>query len=200
MHYEDDESHLEEREAHRLETDEKGVALAERKDPDELVELKASFTKGQLLDLVAERAIERMFGRYGNESLEHDLRKHVHALVEQAARDILTARVNEHVGQAVEKILVDGFQTTNEYGEPKGQKKTVTAFVLEYLTKQGDTYSNHRGKERWHATADELVNTYLTKELAPHLEKLKKRCVEALDSSVAGKIREAVIQGLGLKA
>lgn len=195
---EDDESYLEAKEEHRLETEAEQVALAERNEPEKLVELRASFTEGQLLDIVAERAMERLFGRYGNESLEHDIRKHVHALAEKAAKAVIVARVDEQVGAAVEKVLAEGFQPTNSYGEPSGQRKTISSFVLEYLSAKPDSY--RRGDERWHKTADELVNNYLRTELEPHFAALKRRCTEALDNSVAGKIREAVIAGLGLKA
>jgi hypothetical protein len=197
MEMEDEETYLEQKEEARLEGDAEQVALAERKEPEKLVELKASFTESQLLEIVAERAIERLFGRYGNESMESQLKKHIHALVEQSARDILSARVDAHIGAAVEEILAEGFQKTNEYGEPKGQRVKVSSFVLTYL--EGSQSSYDRGP-RWHKVADALVQTYMTKEIQPLLEKLKKRVVDALDTSVAGQIREVVLKGLGLKA
>lgn len=195
----DDEAYLEACEERRIKDAAEQVALAERKAPEELVELRASFTKTQLLDIVAERAMERLFGRYGSgEGLEREVRKHVHAMIETAAQAEIEKRVSESIGEATAKILADGFQQTDSYGQPKGVHKSVAAFVLEYLQAKSDSYG--RGKERIYETADTLVQEYLQKNIAPELEKLKKRCVEALDTSVSTKIREAVISGLGLKA
>lgn len=200
MEYDEDEheAYLNAQEAARVAKATEQVALAERKAPEELVELRASFTKEQLLDIVAERALERMFGRYGDEGLGHEIRKHVHAMVEKAAKAEIEKRVSETIGAAAAQVLADGFQPTDSYGQPKGVHKSVAAFVLEYLQGKSDNYG--RGKVRIYEAADELVKEYLAKHIAPELEKLKKRCVEALDTSVSGKIREAVIAGLGLRA
>lgn len=195
---EDDEGYLEAREQARIAEAAEQVALAERKAPEELVELRASFTKDQLLDIVAERALERLFGRYGDEGLEREIRKRVHALVEAAAKDEIEKRVSETIGAVTTEILLSGFQQTDSYGQPKGVHKSVAAFVLEYLQAKPNDYGD--SKARIYATADKLVKEYLDKHIAPELEKLKKRCVEALDTSVSGKIREAVIAGLGLRA
>lgn len=195
---EDDEAYLEAREQERIATATKQVALAERKNPEELVELRASFTKDQLLDIVAERALERLFGHYGDEGLGREIRKHVHAMVEASAKDEIEKRVSETIGAVTSEILLTGFQPTDSYGQPTGVHKSVAAFVLEYLQGKSDNYG--RGKERIYEAADKLVQDYLQKHIAPELEKLKKRCVEALDTSVSGKIREAVIAGLGLRA
>jgi hypothetical protein len=195
---EDDEAYLEAREQERLATATEQVALAEREAPQELVELRASFTKEQLLEIVAERAMERMFGRYGNEGLDREVRKHVHAMVEAAAHAEIEKHVSAAIGAATERLLADGFQQTDSYGNAKGERKTVGAFVLEYLQAKTDSYG--RGNARIYEAADKLVQSYLEKHIAPELEKLKKRCAEALDTSVTGKIREAVIAGLGLRA
>lgn len=195
----DDEDYLEAREQDRVATETEQVALAEREAPEELVELRASFTKAQLLDTVAERALERILGRFGDgEGLEREVRKHVHAMIEAAAKEAIEKRVSEAIGEATAKILADGFQQTDSYGQPKGVHKTVGAFVLEYLQGGSDSYG--RGKARIYEMADKLVQDYLQKHVAPELEKLKKRCAEALDVSVTGKIREAVIAGLGLRS
>lgn len=197
--YDDEEEYIEQREQARVEEAAEQVALAERKAPDELVELRASFTRTQLLDIVAERAMERLFGRYGSgEGLEREVRKHVHAMIETAAQAEIEKRVSATIGEATAKILAEGFQQTDSYGQPKGVHKSVAAFVLEYLQGKSDSYG--RGKERIYEMADKLVSDYLQKHIAPELEKLKTRCVEALDASVSGKIREAVIAGLGLRA
>lgn len=196
---EDDEAYLEARKQQRVATETEQVALAERNAPQDLVELRASFTRAQLLDTVAERAMERLFGRYGSEvGLEREVRKHVHAMIEAAARAEIEKRVSESIGEATAKILAEGFQPTDSYGQPKGVHKSVAAFVLEYLQAKPDNYGN--SKARIYETADKLVTGYLEKHIAPELEKLRRRCVEALDTSVSGKIREAVIAGLGLKA
>lgn len=200
MYPEDDSEYLERNEQARLDGDAEQVALAAREAPEKLVELRASFTEAQLLDIIAERAIERLFGRYGDSSMERDIRKHVHALVEQAAKAEIEKVVSASIGEATAKILAEGFQQTDSYGQPRGVHKSVGAFVLEYLQGKGEEHGYaYRDRMRVHAAADKLVSEYLQKHIEPELEKLKKRCVEALDSTVSGKIREAVIAGLGLR-
>ena len=190
--------YLEDQEQGRVDALDKSVALAEQAAPDELLELKASITKTQFLDVLTERAIKRMFGRYGNETLEHNIRKHIHAVVEQQARDLVKDVVSEEIGSATKRILAEGFQTTDSYGNPRGERKTVAGFVLEYLQAKESHY-NSKGN-RLYDMGHKLVEDYLAKELEPHLKQLKQRCMEALDTSVTGKIREAIISGLGLRA
>ncbi len=201
-----DEDYLQGKEQERVEKLDAGVALAEKKDPEELIELKASITKAQFMEVITERAIERLFGRYGNETLEHEVRKHIHAVAERQARDVINRVLEEEVAKATQAILAEGFQGTDSYGRPKGERKTVASYVLEYFTtvvnQWGEESRTHDrdSKQRIFRSADKLVEEYLKKEIEPELAKLKQRCKDAMNTDVVGKIRESLMSGLGLKS
>lgn len=205
MYPDSDEEYLDAREKDRVEKLDKDVSLAERNAPEELLELKASVTKTQFMEILTERAMDRLFGTYGNEGLEHNVKKHIHAVVEREAREVIKRVIEEEVAKATRAILVDGFQETDNYGQPRGQRMTIAKMVLGYfntvVNQWGEESRSHDrdSKARIFRTADKLVEEYLKKEIEPELVKLKQRCKDAMNTDVVGRIRQALVEGLGLK-
>lgn len=193
----EEQEYLERKEREQLEASEQSVALAKKNGQQ--IELSAAFTREELLDKVAERCVEGLFGRYGNDSLESAMRKCVTDMVRERAEEKVEGVIEAHVTVAAMKICEEGFTQTDSYGQPKGQRKTIAAFVLEYLQSPNPNDYNNRDKSRLFATADRLVSEYIAKEIQPELVKLKERAKHALDTNVVAKVREALMAGLGLK-
>lgn len=137
--------------------------------------------------------------RYGRKTMGLSLRQLLDKKLEQLAgdtvRDAMNGEIAARLNMAIDNVLRDGWQTTNEYGEPKGPKLDLKARIGEVLSRT----DNYNRKSIVSERIAELVNKVLHEEFGPVIEQAKKTLKEQLDTSVMTTVANTIKAALGLR-
>lgn len=172
------------------ELDEHDAARAVRSAPTVRIE-------GLSADAVAHIVRTAISENYGlQETAKSAVDEAVHAAVAEAIGDAARLAAEEHVRPLVKKILDEGWQTTNQWGEPTGKRIQLADMLREELFKK-DTYNSKAGVA-YQLFKDELDKA-LKGPLKAELDKAQQMVRDLVSEEVMGRFRKALKDGLGLK-
>lgn len=142
-------------------------------------------------------------GEYIEQRIEQSVREVVRGAVEARVSDAVADAVGElvdevgrkRIGAEVEKVLADGWQIVNNYGESAGGRKTLKDRIGEILNHK-DSYSSRSWLDEFVKTAiGEAINKDLKKDIDAAREKFKSE----VDSVLTGVIKKAIAGHFGVK-
>jgi hypothetical protein len=128
------------------------------------------------------------------------MRKYLDDKIAELAADMVRDQINDTVSArieaAVDVVLAEGWQVTNEYGEPRGPKVDLKARISSLLTTSSRDY-NGTGTliER---TAKAAIDAALAKDFREVIDGAKKKLSDEIDAVVGAKLRETLARALGL--
>lgn len=135
---------------------------------------------GEVIEQVVAGVVDRMDAKFSDV-----LEERLSGIIETR----LTKLTDERLSAEMEKVLANGWQLTDGYGRPTGEKLTLAAKVLAYITKGG-----------YHDPMDTIFRNHIEKAMQGEMGKLIKEATDklraALDESIAAKLREAVTKAL----
>lgn len=105
--------------------------------------------------------------------------------------------VTDRIGAAVDAALAEGFQPTDSYGYPRGEKKSLRQFIVEAFQRKGSGYDD-RGLTLVEATAKAAIDAALKTEFAKEIAAAKESFKGLLDNSIKGQLTEALKSVLGV--
>lgn len=137
--------------------------------------------------------------------LEERLASAVEAAFEHTLAEMIEAKVGalideigrEHVKKAVVAALDEGWQETNNYGEPTGKKLGVKGRIAALLDKQEGDYNKRM--TRADKIAGEVIDSALRDQFGEELKAARDRFKKQLDDVVAAKFTETIKSALGLR-
>ena len=165
------------------------------------IEAKVTFTREEILDRVAEKALRNAFYDYYKEAAgfkdevkavaRHEIAKHVADWIQEDARAVSKG--------ILEDLVANGLPRYSQYGEDAGTT-TVRQAVLEglgALSKPGDRY----GRDNWFAeVAKKAFSEEIRKAITEEVEHIRKAVREKFDDAITGDLAKAIRDGLGLRA
>lgn len=122
-------------------------------------------------------------------SLDEAVVQKVDAKVQAMLKEITKERLELEVN----RVLSEGFRTTNSYGEPDGKVKTLESIVREFITK--DQYGRSAVSEATQAVVSRGAQT----EFLKVLEDVKAKLKAVLDEQVADKLIATLKDALALR-
>ncbi len=164
---------------------------------------------GALIDQCASQILAQYHGDYDddgelidngkhqpNKQIDRVIRETVIAQIRKRLDETILAITKEHITTAIESILAEGWQKTDDYGQARGPKLTLKDRIAEQIASVRDQYN----RKTW---LDELVQKRLeetfTKEFAKPIEEAKAKFRSMLDGTIAAKLQEALKSSLGLR-
>lgn len=134
------------------------------------------------------------------QSINDLVRGAVESQISEAVADAVSGLVEEvgrkRIAAEVEKVLAEGWQTTDSYGSVTGGRKSLKDRVSELLSRR-DSYNSRS----W---MDELVKNQvqeaLNKELKKDIDGAREKFKSEVDSVLTGVIKKAVSEHFGIKA
>jgi hypothetical protein len=140
------------------------------------------------LEELAEGAIERLVSQKIDAAIESSVAEAVGEAVERIGQKRIAAEID--------KVLAEGWQTVNSYGESTGRHKSLKDRIGEILQHK-DQYSS-RG-----VYIDEVikrrVDEALAKDLKGDIDAAKQKFKSEVDSVLTGVIKKAVAEHFGIK-
>lgn len=164
---------------------------------------EAEREKGPLvLDLDRQWLHERVAQMAFN-AVRHDMKRQMDRAIEGASRDaieeIAKDVAREPVEREVRRLLDEGWQGTDQYGQRQAVKHTLSTFVLGlFTTPINDGYSGTKGATHVQKIAAKIVDEYVHKELSAEIAKVREALKAQVDGIIAGKFVEALRNAVGL--
>jgi hypothetical protein len=130
------------------------------------------------------------------------LRDRLNEAIRGAIKSELSSALKDVVGESlraeVDKLISEGWQQTNTWGEPQGEKQTLKALVTKHLTEDVGDYN--RRMKRIEKVTYEAVDAALKNEFAGELKVARDLFRKHLDAGVAAKLRDAIASALGVNS
>lgn len=124
--------------------------------------------------------------------------KKVAALAESSVRAAFDETIRSRIAAAVDEVLRLGWQATNEYGEPRGEKLDLKARIGALLTQsRGDHYN--RSASVLDAKVKEVTEQFLDRELQSVIAAAKANLKKCLDEKVMKTVSETIANAVGLR-
>lgn len=137
---------------------------------------------------------------YIRAAVERCVQGAVDSAVNDAVSEAVQAQVDkigrDRISKAIEQVLSDGWQKTNDYGENTGAKIGLKERIGKILTDR-DRYSGNG------VYIDELIKRQvqeaLNKDLKADIQAARDRFKAEVDAVLTATIRDALAKNLGLK-
>lgn len=136
--------------------------------------------------------------------IESAIDGHVSAGVDEAVLQAVTTAVEplvakvglQKISKAVDEVLEEGWQITDEYGQPRTGKVSLKDRVSKILSEK-NSYSGSRSwlDELIKKRVDEVVN----KDLKADIDAARAKFKAEVDSVLTGVIKKAVAEHFGVK-
>ena len=144
----------------------------------------------------ADRVVGMVAEKLAEQADEH-LRAAIEAKVTAEVERVCVAVCQERVQQELERVLAEGWTETDNYGSPKGTKKTLRDRIGDLLNYK-DQYNSQR---RW---LDELVSNSvkasLGKDFLAEVEIAKMNFRKQVDELLSGNIAKGLRDAFGLRS
>lgn len=134
-----------------------------------------------------ETEIETLF----NAKLAEVVEERVLAMVDKVAEGTVRPLVDE--------AIAEGWQKTNEYGEPRGPKQTLKERIAAMLTENVSRGYGSDAQTRAEKIASGIVEDVFRKEFANEIEAAKKKARGLFESKVQERLGEAIKQAFGVR-
>ena len=109
--------------------------------------------------------------------------------------DALQQRALNACEEAVEKVLAEGWQQTDKWGAPIGEKKTLKQMILQVFdspSSDSPYYDRKNAKKNITAWVEAAVEKEMKEHLAQHLKRARDEAKKALEEGIGTKIRDAI--------
>jgi frataxin-like iron-binding protein CyaY len=132
--------------------------------------------------------------------LREEAQEAVNKQVRETVEELTIETSKEQIAALVAKVLDDGFEEHDRYGNKQGKRVTAQALIIEQLTAKvgGDSYG--RDTQTW---AQKAAGTVLGHTLETHfkadLERAKVAFKSQIDELLKGKLVESMKSALGLR-
>ena len=131
------------------------------------------------------------------------LRRAVIARIDSIAAEVVRAGfdsvIKDRITAAVDGVLAEGWQETNNYGESKGARLDLKARIGKLLTEtRGDGYSRQQPSVL-DAAVSAATNGFLSKELQPVIDAAKANLKKCLDATVMKTVADTITNAVGLR-
>lgn len=124
--------------------------------------------------------------------------KKIAALAAAEVRTAFDETIRARITAAVDEVLRVGWQATNEYGEPRGERLDLKARISTLLTQaRGDGYN--RNPSIIESQVKSAVEHFLSDELRPVVEAAKANLKTCLDAKVMKTVSETIANAVGLR-
>lgn len=131
------------------------------------------------------------------EELRPLIYKEVRAAVDRAVKEAADGLLRDRILSEVEAVLTQGWQPTNEYGEPKGPKETVRDRIRNAFSKRGDGYYDKATLlEKW---VEEGVSRVLEATLKEEVKAAREKLRASFDAVLQSKFTDTLRETLGVK-
>lgn len=125
--------------------------------------------------------------------------KKVAALADTAVRAAFDETIRARIAEAVDEVLRLGWQATNEYGEPRGEKLDLKARISAVLTQaRGNGYGD-RNPSVLDAAVKSAIEGFLSKDFQPVIEAARANLKTCLDAKVMKTVSETIANAVGLR-
>lgn len=145
-------------------------------------------------EYVVEEAMQRVI-----DSTQHI----VHAKIEKALEDVITAAVDTQVTKAIEDRFNRPFQRY-KYGEPQGEPVTLVDLIGEAIEKETKLRPKRPGYSSERTTAENVIEQatkyHVEQDLAKHVKAAKDEIAQALRESGAEVLRTTIEQLAAVQA
>lgn len=167
---------------------------------EEVIEAMAAQLLGCMYEYDEDDPTERP--AYDRKKIGQHLRvyldKKISAFAESAVRAAFDETIQARIAAAVDDVLLKGWQATNEYGEPRGEKLDLKARVSAVLTQsRGDSYN--RRPSVIESQVQSAVEGFLSNELRPIIEQAKANLKTCLDAKVMQTVSDTIAKSVGLR-
>lgn len=168
---------------------------------DEVVEAVAGKLLGQWTEEIDhETGPDRVYRKTSlAKSMETRIQTRIDQIAEEAIRAHFDEAIKARIVETVDKVLAEGWQVTNQYGEARGPKVDLKARITELLTKPANDGFGGKAVTEIERQVKKAVDEGLAKELGKEVEAAKKSLRAQLDSAVNGKLAEAVKAAMGIR-
>lgn len=123
----------------------------------------------------------------------------ISAVAEDYVRNALDEAIKARIAAAVDDVIAEGWQMTNEYGEARGPKVDLKSRVTDLMLKATrDPYRSEPAMNAIDRQVKAVVETYVAKELTGELDKARKQLREQLDAVVSARFTDTLKKALGL--
>lgn len=130
-------------------------------------------------------------------AMKQYLDKKIEGLAETLVREKFDETVSARIATAVDDVLREGWQRTDEYGMPNGQKLDLKARIGSFLNER-DRYRSPNAPR-----IDEMVKSAVEKTLSFEFKKEIDAAVKSLraqlDAAINGKFTEAIKAAMGIR-
>lgn len=135
----------------------------------------------------------------GRKTIEDRVRQAVMKMVRDAVEAEVTKVTEASVKEAVDACLAEGWQKTNNYGEPSGPRMDLKARIGELLVKMQDNgYSSSRTNLVESIIKAQAEAAFKT-EFAPVIADAKVKFKALLDGTISATLAETLKSALGLR-
>lgn len=129
--------------------------------------------------------------------IDDDIREELKSQIADLIKQRMGAIVVETVNTTVAAIFEEGWETTNNYGEKIGPKKTVKDRLSEILFAKPDSYSN--SKRLLDQAMHDALQKALQADFAQVLADAKAKFKAMVDDEMTGRLQKTLKEALGLK-
>lgn len=154
----------------------------------QIAQVSVEIDTEHIRDVIERRIAEKVQEQF-DDVFDAAIRKRVAELVDDITR--------KQVEKSVTEALDEGWQATNSYGEPVGQKIGIKGRLGEMLTKNVGDYNNrmtHADK-----LTKEVIDATFRAEFGKEIKAAQERFRQALDAEVAGRFTATIKAALGLR-
>jgi len=145
------------------------------------------------VQVIVRETIESFYG------LREQAREAVEKQVRETVQTTTVETAKEQISALVSKVLEEGFEEHDRYGNKKGQRITAQALIIEQLTAKVEG-SYGQNAQTW---AQKAASTVLGQTLETHfkadLERAKVAFKSQIDELLKGKLVESMKGALGLR-
>jgi macrodomain Ter protein organizer (MatP/YcbG family) len=141
---------------------------------------------------ILDRLITERAERWAKYSVSEELKKRIEKEVNKAVDEAIKSRVKEDINA----VLDEGWQLTNQYGEPVGERQSLRDRVRRIFEAKESSYDRQNKVEKW---IQEAVNYKLGTVLNEEITAARKRLAEAFDEVIRAKFGEELRKLLGLR-
>jgi hypothetical protein len=115
--------------------------------------------------------------------------------IQPALEEALSTLAVEVLRPAVVAVLEEGWQPTDGYGNPKGDRMDIKGIIRDSLVGKKNTYEESAAER----IANEVVRTEYKRDIDGEIAKLRDGFRKQVDEALQVKFRDAMAEALGIK-
>lgn len=149
--------------------------------------------------------------RAGIEQLIKDIRPELRRKIESQVLATIVEEAGQLAGHLVEQAFLEEVQQTNEWGQPRGETKTLRDILVERATvhlsekvdeRDGEvnSYSGRNTITRRQYLIQQATKSIIAEAIAPELERIRTEIKAQIQGQIGQKLESVVREIFGIKA